>query len=240
MCELLLTGNELEKAGLVAVTERREIVEDSTAIVPPTDPNFELTDEQRTALDHVLTATDAGEFSVTLIHGVSGSGKTEIYIRAMQRVIAAGKQAIFLVPEIVLTTQLVSRLSSRFSRIAVAHSGLTDAKRAAMWRRTTAGEIDVVIGTRGAVFAPCPNLGLICVDEEQETSFKNLRAPRFHVRDVAIMRGHLAGTWRAWPWCSGRRRRRWSRGTTALHERRTVGCPSVGELVIGHCPRCMW
>ena len=98
-----------------------------------------------------------------------------------------------LVPEIVLTTQLVQRLSARFAHVAVYHSGLTDTQRSLMWQQVAAGTRNVIIGTRSAVFAPCPSLGLICVDEEQETSYKNLQSPRFHVRDVAIMRAKQRG-----------------------------------------------
>ena len=157
------------------------------------EPDFEPNDEQRAALEAIGNALDAKRFGVTLLYGVSGSGKTEVYIRAMRRVVEAGRQAILLVPEIVLTTQLVTRLASRFHDVAVQHSGLTESQRSVIWRQVKSGEKTVVIGTRSAVFAPCPNLGLICVDEEQETSFKNLAAPRFHVRDVAIMRAQQLG-----------------------------------------------
>ena len=136
-------------------------------------------------MERINQRIDDGGFSVTLVFGVSGCGKTEVYIRAIRRVVAAGKQAILLVPEIVLTTQLVKRLTSRFENVAVNHSALTGAQRSVLWQRIAGGEKTVVIGTRSAVFAPCPNLGLICVDEEQESSYKNLQAPRFNVRDVS-------------------------------------------------------
>jgi len=109
----------------------------------------------------------------------------------MRQALASGRQAMLLVPEIALTEQLVQRLSLRFSDVAISHSGLTETQRAAVWRDVVSGKKRVVIGTRSAVFAPCPALGLIVVDEEQEGSYKNLRAPRFHVRDVAILRGKL-------------------------------------------------
>ena len=178
----------LVKRGWVEMSTRKELKLDPEPETPIVDPTFELNADQQAALDAINAATDEGEFSVTLLLGVSGSGKTEVYIRAMRRVIASGRQAILLVPEIVLTTQLVQRLSVRFGHIAVYHSGLTDTQRSLMWQQVAAGTRNVIIGTRSAVFAPCPNLGLICVDEEQETSFKNLQAPRFHVRDVAILR----------------------------------------------------
>jgi primosomal protein N' (replication factor Y) len=178
----------MAKVGWVEVFARKEIGAAPDATSKLEDPDFELNDEQRNALDDIRLAIDAGKFSATLLFGVSGSGKTEVYIHAIREVLDAGRQAILLVPEIVLTTQLVQRLAVRFRQVAVNHSGLTGTQRSIIWRQVGAGEKTVVIGTRSAVFAPCPNLGLICVDEEQETSYKNLQTPRFNVRDVAIMR----------------------------------------------------
>ncbi len=194
--ELLLSKVDISRATLrlmakqgdVEILKRKEVGEATASDEPLIEPSYELNAEQRAALERVNAEIDAGRFFVTLLFGVSGSGKTEVYIHAIRRVIAAGRQAILLVPEIVLTTQLIQRLASRFANVAVNHSGLTDAQRSVIWREVAAGTRDVVIGTRSAVFAPCPNLGIICVDEEQETSFKNLQAPRFNVRDVAIMR----------------------------------------------------
>ncbi len=179
--------------GWVEITVRKILVEADPPDVALIEPTFELNEEQRQALEKIHTEIDAGRFSVTLLFGVSGSGKTEVYIRAIRRVVAAGRQAILLVPEIVLTTQLVGRLASRFPDVAVNHSGLTDGERSRLWRQVAVGDKKVIIGTRSAIFAPCPALGLICVDEEQETSYKNLQAPRFNVRDVAIMRGNRLG-----------------------------------------------
>ena len=183
----------MAKDGWIVIEQRKEGGEPSEPAPPLDEPNLTLTDEQQTALDHVNVGIDSGGFLVTLVHGVSGSGKTEIYIRAIRRVVAQGKQAVLLVPEIALTTQVVDRLASRLADVAVNHSGLTGAQRSVLWRQIAAGQKKVVIGTRSAVFAPCPALGIICVDEEQETSYKNLQAPRFHVRDVAIMRAHQLG-----------------------------------------------
>lgn len=178
--------------GWVHTSQRREVAHEADA--PPLfEPSFELNAEQRAALQGIERSLDAGTFSATLLFGVSGSGKTEVYVRAIQRVLDMGRQAILLVPEIVLTTQIVQRLAARLPDVAVSHSGLSDAQRSIIWQQVHAGEKKVVIGTRSAVFAPCPNLGLICVDEEQETSYKNLQAPRFHVRDVAIMRAKQRG-----------------------------------------------
>ncbi len=178
----------LVHAGAILITTTKEVVDQDASPNECREPEFSLNPDQQLACDRIAAAIDARRFSVSLLFGVSGSGKTEVYIRSIQRVLRLGQQAIFLVPEIVLTTQLVQRLAQRFPRVAVAHSGLSESQRAIMWRQIAAGRAPVVIGTRSAVFAPCPNLGLICVDEEQEPSFKNLQAPRFHVRDVAIMR----------------------------------------------------
>lgn len=158
---------------------------------PPDDPTFELNASQQAAIDQIDAAIDAAEFSVRVLFGVTGSGKTEVYIRAIRRAIEQGKQGIMLVPEIALTTQTVERLAKRFDRVATMHSGATDAQRARAWRAIASGEAHVVIGTRSAIFAPCPNLGVIIVDEEQEPSYKSQSAPRYHTRDVAVKLAHL-------------------------------------------------
>ena len=179
---------ELVKQGWVELAVRKNLELPDDPETPIIDPTFKLNADQESAIAAIVSAMDAAEFCVTLLFGVSGSGKTEVYVQAMRRAIESGRQAILLVPEIVLTTQLVQRLSQRFSQVAVQHSALTGTQRSILWQQVAAGRKPVVIGTRSAVFAPCPNLGLICVDEEQETSYKNLQAPRFNVRDVAILR----------------------------------------------------
>ncbi len=160
------------------------------------EPVKELTlnEGQRAALEHVVAQADRG-FSVHLLHGVTGSGKTEVYLRAIDHVVAAGGSAIVLVPEIALTPQTVARFFGRFdpSTVAVLHSGLTASQRHAQWRRIRAGESRVVVGARSAVFAPLPNLGLIVVDEEHESTYKQDQLPRYHARDVAIKRAQLLG-----------------------------------------------
>ncbi len=178
----------IEKLGWVSIETRKEEPVDVEPPKTQIEPDFKLNEEQQHTLQKMIEAIDDQQFSVTLLQGVSGCGKTEVYIHAIRHVLKKDQQAIMLVPEIVLTTQLVQRLADRFTDVAVLHSGLTDSQRSLIWRQITSGEKNVIIGTRSAVFAPCPNLGLIVVDEEQETSFKNLQEPRFHVRDVAIMR----------------------------------------------------
>ncbi len=184
--------NGLVKGGIVEVATRRVPAPPPNFDQPACEPSFELTETQQRAITRINALADERAFRCVLLYGVSGSGKTEVYIRAMRHVLAQGRQAILLVPEIALTTQLLDRLASRFQDVAVIHSGLTGSARSLTWSAIAAGTKRVVIGTRSAVFAPCPDLGLIVIDEEQESSYKNLQAPRFHTRDVAIKRGQLA------------------------------------------------
>jgi primosomal protein N' (replication factor Y) len=132
-----------------------------------------------------------GGFHPFLLHGVTGSGKTEIYLRAIEEVIRQGKEALVLVPEISLTPQTIGRFQGRCGEVAVLHSHLTSAERGGQWRRVAAGQVQVVVGARSAVFAPARRLGLIVVDEEHEGSFKQESTPRYHARDVAVMRARL-------------------------------------------------
>ena len=130
-----------------------------------------------------------------LLHGVTGSGKTEIYLQAIRATLARGKTAIVLVPEISLTPQTVERFKSRFAAepdtVAVLHSHLSEGERHDEWHKLHAGRARIVIGARSAVFAPLENLGLIVVDEEHENSYKQEEAPRYHARDVAVVRAKL-------------------------------------------------
>ncbi|HPF40008.1 MAG TPA: primosomal protein N' [Phycisphaerae bacterium] len=183
----------LEKKGLIAIESIEAPSAGATRNPNPSEPAFELNASQRAAIDQIDAAIEAAEFSVQVLFGVTGSGKTEVYIRAIRRAIELGRQAIMLVPEIALTTQTVDRLAKRFDRVATMHSGATDAERARAWRAIASGDAHVVIGTRSAIFAPCPNLGVIIVDEEQEPSYKSQSAPRYHTRDVAVKLGHLLG-----------------------------------------------
>ncbi len=152
-----------------------------------------LSDDQQKALDHLRRRLADETFGVTLLHGVTDSGKTEVYIRAIEETIQRGKNAIVLLPEIALTAQTVQRFHARFENIAVLHSGLSAPQRNAQWQAIRSGAARVVIGARSAVFAPLANLGLIVVDEEHEPSYKQDTVPRYHGRDVAIKRAQLAG-----------------------------------------------
>src|SRR6202158_2110451 len=160
-------------------------------------PAHELNAEQESALKLVRARFELGEFGVVLLHGVTGSGKTEVYMRAVQETLARGKTAIILVPEIALTLwigrQCRAWFGARFEGVAVLHSALSDVERAHEWWRVHHGEARVVVGTRSAVFAPLENVGLIIVDEEQENSYKQEETPRYHGRDVAIVRAKMEG-----------------------------------------------
>jgi primosomal protein N' (replication factor Y) len=160
-----------------------------------TPPAHELNEGQADAAAAIRERLDAGEFGVSLLFGVTGSGKTEVYLRSVQETLARGKTAIVLVPEIALTLWIGrlcrSWFGARFEGVAVLHSALSDVERAREWWRVRNGEARVVVGTRSAVFAPVENLGLIIVDEEQESSYKQEETPRYHGRDVAIVRAKL-------------------------------------------------
>jgi primosomal protein N' (replication factor Y) len=174
--------------------ERVDPAEDpfDTGYVPPV---HELNTEQEGALKLVRARFELGEFGVLLLHGVTGSGKTEVYMRAVQETLARGKTAIILVPEIALTLwigrQCRAWFGARFEGVAVLHSALRDVERAREWWRVRNGEARVVVGTRSAIFAPLQNLGLIIIDEEQESSYKQEETPRYHGRDVAIVRAKM-------------------------------------------------
>ena len=180
----------LGQKGLLAVTPRQRRRDPLAGRrVLPTKP-LPLNEEQSAALDKVgkLGA------STLLLHGVTGSGKTEVYLQAIASELAAGRGAIVMVPEISLTPQTVQRFASRFGdRVAVLHSALSDGERYDEWHRIRSGEARVVVGPRSAVFAPVRDLGLIVVDEEHETSYKQEDNPRYNARDVAVMRGAIEG-----------------------------------------------
>ncbi len=150
-----------------------------------------VTPEQSAALAKICAALDSKKHRGFLLFGVTGSGKTEVYLQALRRAIESGRQGIVLVPEISLTPQTVARFKARFPRVAVMHSHLTDADRHREWRRIQKGEVDVVVGARSAIFAPFANLGLIVVDEEHESSFKQQNSPRYDAREVARTRARL-------------------------------------------------
>ncbi|HKM80138.1 MAG TPA: primosomal protein N' [Candidatus Acidoferrum sp.] len=160
-----------------------------------TPPAHSLNEAQERAFGAIRARFELGEFGVQLLHGVTGSGKTEVYLRAVQDTLARGKTALILVPEIALTLwigrQCRAWFGASFEGVAVLHSALSDVERAREWWRVRNGQARVVVGTRSAVFAPLENLGLLIVDEEQENSYKQEETPRYHGRDVAIVRAKL-------------------------------------------------
>ena len=153
-----------------------------------------LTPEQQRVVDALTEAAGSGRFTVALLHGVTGSGKTEVYLRLARATLESKRQVLILVPEIALTPALATSFRQAFgARVAVQHSGLSDGARHDQWHRIRRGEVDVVVGTRSAVFAPLPSVGLIAVDEEHDASYKQEESPRYHGRDVAIMRAKRIG-----------------------------------------------
>jgi primosomal protein N' (replication factor Y) (superfamily II helicase) len=180
----------LVRQGLARM-ERSEVVRDPFAGSPVTAPPTDPTPDQAAALSAIAALEPGGG---ALLFGVTGSGKTLVYLEAARRALAAGRGAIVLVPEIGLTPQTVSRFRGAFGdEIAVLHSGLSDGERADAWRLLRRGERRVAVGARSAVFAPVANLGLIVIDEEHEASYKNGEAPRYNTRDVAAVRARLEG-----------------------------------------------
>ena len=152
-----------------------------------------LNPAQHLALQEISVSLADGGFRPCLLHGVTGSGKTAVYLAAMQRALDCGRSAILLVPEIGLTPAMAAQLHSAFgSHVALLHSGLTPDERSEQWHRIRGGEARVVVGTRSAVFAPVSDLGLIIVDEEHDSSYKQEETPRYHARDVAVMRAKFA------------------------------------------------
>ena len=190
----LATLQSLEKKGLIRI-ESVQIVRNPLSLdpVPPTQP-LTLNPDQATALQAIQAAINSDRRELFLLHGVTGSGKTEVYMQAMASVLERGKRVIVLVPEISLTPQTVSRFVGRFgARVAVLHSNLSDGERYDQWQQIRGGAADIVVGPRSAIFAPFPNLGLIVIDEEHETSYKQDTAqPFYHARDVAVRRSELA------------------------------------------------
>ncbi len=183
----------LVKNGLL---RRVMIAEELRELEPSLDEaaaRHELNAEQQAAVGAVLRSVEAGAHRTFLLHGVTGSGKTEVYLRILEEVRARGRTGIVLVPEIALTPQTVGRFASRFPDVAVLHSGLTAAERGRQWQRLLQGKASVAVGARSALFAPLQNLGLIILDEEHETSFKQDSTPRYHAREMAIARGEIEG-----------------------------------------------
>jgi primosomal protein N' (replication factor Y) (superfamily II helicase) len=190
----------LESLGAVKIEEhlakpRREQIEPRCAASRESNSpqlRFDLNAEQDAALRTIDGRITTGGFETFMLHGVTGSGKTEIYLRAMERVKGLGRRSLILIPEISLTPQLMDRLNVRFpGKVGVLHSALTNAERWIQWRQIARGHVDVIVGARSAVFAPIADLGLIVVDEEHDPSYKQEEGVRYNGRDVAVVRGKL-------------------------------------------------
>jgi primosomal protein N' (replication factor Y) len=182
----------MEKSGLVRSWDEAILPGEDSWDTDFTPPKNELNAEQRYALAEIWRWIVGGKFEAALLHGVTGSGKTEVYLGAIDAALSRGRTAIVLVPEIALTLWVGRLVRARFGdTVAVLHSGLPDVERAREWWRVRRGEARVVVGTRSAVFAPLENLGLNIVDEEHETSYKQEETPRYNGRDTAVYRAHL-------------------------------------------------
>ena len=177
----------LPKENLLPFTSQLQSTQSSEKIL--------LSSQQKTTLTSIIKSIRRKSADVFLLHGITASGKTEVYLQAIREVLAQGRSSIVLVPEISLTPQTVERFSSRFGgRIALMHSRLLDSERARQWQRIKSGQAQIVIGARSAVFAPVKDLGLIVIDEEHETTYKQQdMSPRYHAREVACLRAKLAG-----------------------------------------------
>ena len=179
------TLKAMEKAGLLAFSEEEELRVPQATEVEPGAP-IVLNGEQQAAYDGILSLMDSGKPEAALLHGVTGSGKTQVYLRLVQEALDRGKTAMVLVPEIILTPQMMRKFSSYFgSKVCMLHSSLRMTERYDQWKRVRRGEVQVVLGTRSAVFSPLKNLGLLILDEEQEGSYQSENPPRYHTRDVA-------------------------------------------------------
>ena len=190
----------LESIGAVEIRERlpghrkdKPFPEADSGTALESHRKLVLSSEQEQALRKIADRLQKGGFETFLLHGVTGSGKTEVYLRAMEKARRAGRGSIILIPEISLTPQLIDRLNARFPRrVGVLHSALSAAERRSQWWHIARGNVDVVVGARSAVFAPLPNLGLMVVDEEHDSSYKQEEGLRYNGRDVAVVRGKLS------------------------------------------------
>jgi primosomal protein N' (replication factor Y) (superfamily II helicase) len=180
----------LRRLGLIEARQER-MFDDLSRPAAASSPPLALSADQRQALRLIVNALESNQAKTILLHGITGSGKTEVYMQAIHEVISYGRQAIVLVPEISLTPQTHRRFLERFGQVAILHSHLSDVQRHQQWRWIASGNTPVVIGPRSAIFAPLPRLGLIVLDEEHEGSFKQDTVPRYHARDVALHRAYL-------------------------------------------------
>ena len=240
------TAASLARLGLVEVydadVERRAdgLDERASADAPP--PALDLHPRRSPPSDAIVGAIEAHAPATFLLDGVTGSGKTEVYLRALRACLDAGRTAVVLVPEIALTPQTVRRFTAHFpGQVAVMHSRMSPGERLDAWTRIRSGRYPVVVGPRSAVFAPVEHLGLVVVDEEHEASYKQFDpAPRYHARDVAVMRAHRAGA----VCVLGAPRRAWKPSPTCARastraSRWPSACPSTAASRL-RCRRSAW
>jgi primosomal protein N' (replication factor Y) len=189
------TVRKLVRLGLIGITPQVDLPSLGAGVTSAGggEPEHPLNDDQQKVFDDILPRVQGGGFSVNLLMGVTGSGKTEVYLRCIKEAVERGRRAIVLVPEIALTPQTVRRFTARFKGVAILHSGLTATERHRYWQMIATGHAQVVVGARSAIFAPVPDLGIIVVDEEHEASYEQDQIPRYNARDVAIKRGQLEG-----------------------------------------------
>ena len=184
------TVSRLAELGYITLSER-EVLRCREIKPAKLDGPLVLNEEQRAAFEGLRCRMEADSPGVALLYGVTGSGKTSVYLKLIRHALDAGKSAMLLVPEIALTPQLLSLLAAHFGQnVAVLHSSLAASERYDQWKRIKSGEAGVIVGTRSAVFAPCENLGVLILDEEQEHSYKSENTPRYSAREVAVLRGH--------------------------------------------------
>src|SRR5512142_2004807 len=185
-------AKRLVAKGFLLVSQRPRPLALHAASLPDLAGDLSPTPGQEAALARIGVAVASGRHAAFVLHGVTGSGKTEVYLRAAEQVRSTGRQAIFLVPEIALTPQLLGRVRSRFrDGVAVLHSGLTPAERSSQWRKIRDGEVYLCVGARAAIFSPFPSVGLVVVDEEHDAAYKQEDGVRYQARDLALLRGRM-------------------------------------------------
>src|SRR3990172_5511170 len=179
---------QLEKKGFLAIQNKPQHIVDTTCDFGPLQQHLTFTEEQQNAFDIINRKLEQPKPGVILLHGITSSGKTEVYLQSIAKALEHGRKAIFLVPEISLTSQTIQRIKARFNNVAILHSHLLGTFHYSQWNDIKEDKVDIVIGARSSIFAPLKNVGLIIIDEEHENTYKQENSPRYNARDVAILR----------------------------------------------------
>src|SRR3972149_1281174 len=179
---------QLEKKGFLAIQNKPQHIVGTTCDFGPLQQRLTFTEEQQNAFDIINKRLAQPDPGVILLHGITGSGKTEVYLQSIAKVLEQGRKAIFLVPEISLTSQTIQRIKARFNNVAILHSHLLGTFHYSQWNDIKEDKADIVIGARSSIFAPLKNVGLVIIDEEHENTYKQENSPRYNARDVAILR----------------------------------------------------